>query len=501
MNTVIRKNNSNKKALPPTKVLGHIFLSIAKHFKNMNTNVSQKAQKQKFSLLNRQAFLDDLLQARPHDYQERNWFYHWASIVLSYPLQIISILAGSYVLYDIAAFIWQMEKGSISASAVFLVCMLLFFGIESLRRWLVNTTGYHFIATFKVENRKIIKGEWLTVKVYWLLFISVLLITSGTSGTYLYIKHHSPKAAVLSMEVATSPIESKIQHEKNSLTQLDKNIEQLLQSKKSELKDYKNYQVWEGKEFLLPEVKTRHANYDKQIAELQNQRKTHQNLIVRYETKLSKKEQATEQANEQILAVNHFSKEMYAGISAGIWLCFELVLVFMLAYTWLFKYGVKKEKLLESIDLKAKNFTTYGIRPSEYFETSPVFALPHVELSHLLENHKQTLNLKNTDFKAKKIEKSIGFDKWYEKEATDKHTESIQDKQQTNPEPQTIIKEIIREVPVIQEVIREVEVFRENSAQGYKMVCEHCGKEEIKKRPAKFCSNACRNKAWKASQM
>ena len=489
----------------------------------MATNVSQKDQKDKLFVLNKQAFLEELLNAHPLDYQERNWFYHLVSIFLSYPLQLISILAGSYLLYDIAKFVWQLDNSSINASFIYVGCILIFIGIETLRRWLVNTTGYHYMATFKVKDQKLIQGEWLRVKMYWLLLISVLLITSGTYGTYIYIKQNSPKADVLSMEVATSPIESKIKDEKTAITQIDQHIAQLMQSKKSELKDFKNYQVWDGREYLLPEAKKRHENYDKQIADMQKQRETHQNLVLQYEQRLSKKEQATESENAKITTLHQINKEVYAGISAGIWLCFEILLVFMLSYTWMFRYGVKREKLLEMIDLKKKANTNMIFENNSITALQPSYMLPHTEYQHLL--GKQSLNFQKIDLnaKAKTItqEKQIGFEKWYEKgKNVKKEVENLdlqakaqknkilepenELKSNTNIDSKEIVKEvIIKEVPVIQEVIIErevpIEVIHREIENGYAVKCAHCGKEEIKKRPAKFCSSACRNKSWKSS--
>ena len=68
----------------------------------MATNLTRKEQKAKWFALSKEAFVDDLLDAKPKDYQERNRFYQQTSILISYPLQLISILAGSYLLFQIA---------------------------------------------------------------------------------------------------------------------------------------------------------------------------------------------------------------------------------------------------------------------------------------------------------------------------------------------------------------------------------------------------------------
>jgi hypothetical protein len=481
----------------------------------MDTNISRQAQKAKLFALSKEAFLEDLLKAQPRDYQERNWLYHWASVALSYPLQLISILAGSYLLYDIARFVWQLESYNFNSYGVFALCIFIFFGIESLRRWLVNTTGYHYLATFQAEDGKLIKGEWLWTKLYCLMGISTLLITTGTIGAYQYSRNNAPQAQTIDIKEVTSPLEGKAKNEKKQITQLDKNIQTLLQTKKTELSDARSYAIWEGKEFLLPEVKTRHENYDRQIAQMQAQRQKHLEMNNKYEEKLFQKEQITEQKNESIKTLNDSHKELYAGVSAGIWLSFEMILVFMLSYTWIYKYGVKREKLLESIEVRRKIHLTEKFKPLTAAKQKLGLKATEADFPHLFENKAETddetqrlfeyysqKTKRKADFneifeKKKTIEPipkhTIGFEKWYEQKPT---------AEVVKPQPEIIIKEI----PVIKEVIIErkievpVEVITNTVEQGFAVHCAHCGKAEIKKRPAKYCSNACRNKAWKDSK-
>jgi len=61
-----------------------------------------------------------------------------------------------------------------------------------------------------------------------------------------------------------------------------------------------------------------------------------------------------------------------------------------------------------------------------------------------------------------------------------------------------LIKEV--KVPVIKEVIVEKPKAKPKSKEGFTINCAHCGETVTKKRPAKYCSASCRNKAWKASK-
>lgn len=472
----------------------------------MFANLSRKAQKAKLSALSKEAFLEDIMTAEPRDYQDRNWFYHLSSIAIGYPLQLVSILAGSYLLFDIATFVWQIEPFSTTSYAAFVGCMCIFLLIEMLRRWLIDTAGYHFLATFQLHDQKLVRGEYLQTKIYILILISAVLVTSGTIGAYQYSKNHAPQAKTINVKQETSPLTKQVQDEKERIAQLDKSMLSLQQSKKTELADHKSYAVWAGKEYLLPETKARHENYDKQIAQMQTQRQKHLDLIQKYEQKLSQKEQSYEQKNTQITLSNESNKEMYALACAGIWLVFEMLLLLMLSYPWTYKAGIKREKLLEGLEVKRRIHLKAQANPlskeketfkpiknttaeveKEKTEFPPIFANEAKNTAFYAIFEDENVSKKDLPTPNEKIEtpkKPIGFEKWYEKEP----------KAELKPHITEIIVEKRVEVPT------EVFITKEISSEGYEVVCAHCGKHEIKKRPAKYCSNTCRKKHWQAQQ-
>lgn len=465
----------------------------------MFANLSRKAQNAKLSALSKEAFLEDIMTAEPRDYQDRNWFYHLSSIAIGYPLQLVSILAGSYLLFDIATFVWQIEPFSTLSYTTFVGCMCIFLLIEMLRRWLIDTAGYHFLATFQLHDQKLVRGEYLQTKIYILLLISAILVSSGTIGAYQYSKNHAPQAKTINVKQETSPLTKQVQEEKERIAQIDKSMLSLQQSKKTELADHKSYALWAGKEYLLPETKVRHENYDKQIAQMQTQRQKHLDMIQKYEQKLSQKEQSYEQKNTQITLSNENNKEVYALACAGIWLTFEMLLLLMLSYPWTYKAGIKREKLLEGLEVKrrihlkaqtnnvAKEKETF--KPHKHITTDiekekadfpPIFAneTKNTAFYAIFEEDNKPKNDLSTPIAEMEIPKRpIGFEKWYEKKP-----------------PTEIIVERRVEVPT------EVIVTKQIVSEGYEVVCAHCGKHEIKKRPAKYCSNTCRKKHWQAQQ-
>lgn len=459
----------------------------------MFANLSRKAQKAKLSALSKEAFLEDIMTAQPRDYQDRNWFYHVATIAIGYPLQIVSILAGAYLLFDIATFVWQIEPFSTASYTAFAGCTFIFLLIELLRRWLIDTSGYHYLATYQIHDQKLVKGEYLQTKIYILLLISAVLVTSGTTGAYQYSKNHAPQAKTINVKQETSPLTKQVQEEKERLTQLDKSISSLQQSKKIELTDHKSYAVWAGKEFLLPETKTRHENYDKQIAQMQAQRQKHLDMIQKYEQKLSHKEQKYEQTNEKITLSNESNKELYAVACAGIWLVFEMLLLLMLSYPWTYKAGIKREKLLEGLEIKRRIHMKEGGKverengkktEKEKTEFPPIFVNEAKNADFYAMFDKETNLPTHTSKVETEIEKPIGFEKWYEKTP----------KAEVKPTVTEVIVEKRVEVPT------EVIITKEISSEGYLVECAHCGKKETKKRPAKYCSSTCRKKSWQAQQ-
>lgn len=492
-------------------------------------NLSQKEQKNKFSAINKENFIADLLSARPKDYQERNWFYHQLSKFLSYPLQFISILAGAYLLFDLTKFIWHIEIDTIFGLVIFIFCMILFFGIESLRRWLVNTTGYHFLATFRREQSQIIKGEWLKTKMYILVIISCILVTSGTFGAYQYTKHNQPKAETIDIKVLTANLETKIKGEKNDVEKLDRNLKDILNAKKNTIADKKSYAIWEGNEYLLPEAKQRIENYDKQLQSLTSQREKHQNLLHKFEEQRHQKEQKAENKNAKITAESEYSTEIYAGACAGIWLTFECMLVFLLSYSWIYKYGVKREVLLSQMDMKKKAFEVRSFEVNNEKVNQQNIALNAVKPEKILPKN-FGFGLSENHFKAPLTNKSqvkqeakneIGF-KVTNENMTYNKPNSTTEKKQDNIEkigdnvailevenfekevqkPQIIIQEV--PVEVIKQVFIEkevrVEVPIKDPDEGYLVTCSHCGKIETKKRKAKYCSDKCRHAAWKEAK-
>ncbi len=453
----------------------------------MFANVSRKAQKAKLSALSKEAFLEDIMTAQPRDYQDRNWFYHLSATLLGYPLQLVSILAGSYLLFDIASFVWHLEIYSNASYTVFASCVGVFLLIESLRRWLIDTTGYHYLATYQTQDQKLMRGEFLQTKLYVLVLISALLITSGTMGAYQYSKHHAPQANTINIKQETSPLTQQVQAEKQRIAETDKAVAALQQSKKAELHDHKSYAVWEGKEYLLPETKTRHEGYDKQIALMQAQRIKHLDLIQKYEQKLLSKEQVYEQKNEAIVSINTVNKESYAAACGGIWLVFEMLLLLMLSYTWIYKTGVKREKLLESIEIKRRiHLKTQASQPKEVLKTVQKHTQRETDKSSIFppmfvnETVEEALPTAETTRKH-----PIGFSKWYE--------QPIEAKASILPTPIEVIIERRVEVPT--EIIT-----KEVTHEGHVVVCAHCHKQEVKKRPAKYCSSTCRKKHWQAQQ-
>lgn len=441
----------------------------------MQTHSSLRKQNAQWFALQKEAMRKELLHAKPHDYQDRNWFYQIVAIVISYPLQTISILAGAYLLFDVASFVWQLPSYSWASLAVFVGCMAIFLLIELLRRWLVDTVGFHYLATFYVQAGELVRGEWLRTKIVLVFCISLILVSTGTFGAYQYSKNHAPQANIVNISLATSPLLSQIKTEKQHIELLNKNITDLQQNKKRELADPKSYAVWEGKEYLLPEVKTRHQNYDAQIAQTQRQAQTHLELLQKYEQKLSSKEQSLEQINQETTTINRLSKEQYAFASASIWLVFESLLLLSLGYVWVYRYGVKREILLEQTQSISKR--SHNAQPSK------TVAQNDKRFSNQSTVSKATV----TDFSATVTVPKIGF-------VVGKKTVGTVRNGHNNTEND------LETVTVPVETVEQTCAEHTAETEGFPIVCRNCGTHIVMRSPrAIFCSNKCRTEHFKKS--
>ncbi len=419
----------------------------------IRSKIRSSGQKVKWAHLQKESFLEDLLAAKPKDYAERNYLYYLVSAWLSYPLQLISILAGSYLLYDTMRF-GQVELSIFKQDWILaIIGLLIFLGIESLRRWLVSTTGYNYLTTFRMVENRVRPGQWIRSNLMTLILISSLLVSSGTLGVYKVVQNHAPEAKILDIQATLSPWDEKIQETQDQIQGLHENVNQIIAQKQQELKDKRSYARWKGKDYLLPEVKERHVRYDRQVANMQEQQQKYLSLAEQYEKqRISEKTQVERQNKAQEIASGEH-KEHYALVTAGVWLLFELILSFFLAYPWIYLFYCKKELLLNP---EASLKTTEARKSQALYLNSQGQVVKKSDVSADTEVNEPGLP-------------EIGFSKWYQKE----------------PEPQSSFK-------------RTSKLKSELRGGGFYTVCAHCGKEEIKKRPAKYCSDPCRTRAWKA---
>lgn len=398
--------------------------------------LTRNEQKDKWLSIHKKSQLKDILEAQPKDYQERNTIYKSLCSFLGYPLQLLSMAAGAYLLYDLVYFVWRIHSHTIRGRLIFFLCFTLFLAIEGLRRWLINTTGYNYFASLRISQGYLKKGEWIRSNIIALISLSIILVSTGTAGVYQYIKRNSPQVTLRKTPGPTKDLITKIGKERKEITKLDRLIEGLILSKKEELKKPQHQLQWQGKSYLLPEVKVRHQAYDQQIEAFNQQRQNHQALLSQYEKERNQREQKIEKQNESLVLLHNHQKESYALITAGVWFLFEIILVFLLAYPWIYRYQIKKEKLIEQAE-KDTEITPPG-RLADNIETKTTVP----------QNNKSNPS------------KTIGFDKWYEKNTF-------------------------------------TSASKPQSVEGFTVTCRYCGTYKIKKRPAKYCGNACRYRAWK----
>jgi hypothetical protein len=240
----------------------------------------------------------------------------------------------------------------------------------------------HWVATFRIEAGKLQAGEFLRSATFFVLAISVAMIGAGTFGAYQYAMNNGQQASKIDAKHQTLPLANKLAYERQQIASLDKSIQALQTGKAGELRDHKNYAVWEGKEYLLPEAKARHEQYDRQIAAMQQQRQKHLDLVGKYEEQNAQQQARIEKQNAVIEETHQDKKLAYSWLLGVFFFVFECVLLLMLGYGWYYEYMVKRGVLLAHLAQPSKNayqgvkieaLPTNGATPQQKIQVSLPF--------------------------------------------------------------------------------------------------------------------------------
>lgn len=364
-------------------------------------------------------YLQSVMKDLPPDYHDANlWqkhFAYWGG----YILQLISVVAFAYLLYETFCFIWAITE-NLSRVVTFGACFIAGILVEFFRRKMIEGEGERLkrhitITTSPIGKHYVATGKLQVSVVLTLVVISAIMIAMSAGGAWVFVQKNAPQKAQVKVTEVASPLLQDIKAEKDRVSALDKSIQHLQQSKANELKDHKSYVVWEGKEYLLPETKTRHEGYDRQIATMQAQRQKHMELIDKYEGKLSKTEAKVETQNVNIQSENAFNLYWYGVAAAMIWIAFELVLLWCLCYPFSFEQEVRKEQLAKIIALGYASQYIAVIEGAKHKEAMQilgnVLAIQETNQGYLFLNQMPTLEASVEQQKRKsKPTKPIGFE-------------------------------------------------------------------------------------------
>lgn len=381
--------------------------------------IKQDKQNSKVSLATE--IEDNVLSLEPKTYTERNLTANKIANLLSYPLQIISVLAGAYMIFSIALQVFSIEIESIVAVLIGIVALFVFIGIEYLRRLFVDNIGEHYIASSNYLSKKhqsFRRGEWLYTKTFWLVAITLITVSSGTYGVYQASQDIQPAANTYNIKAEVSPTANKITRQEQIIKDLQNEVSKLQNQKASELADAKSYNTWKGNKYLKPVVAKRHQNYDAQIQSYQNQITKHTELLAGLEGKLTSKENKLTDANVNIESKHKLNSTTYAIIGASIWFIFEIALVFCLAYVWSYKFNVAKHKHLSNYSKPQKQ--TNQVYQTSTKQTNKVYPKKYTSNSNPKSKPVKFTTIKNPKLNDKKQTKKVYKDDSKQTEQTNK---------------------------------------------------------------------------------
>lgn len=409
--------------------------------------------------LEKNTFISEVLSAKPQDYADRNKVYRFTAKICGFVLQTISIAFSAYLLFDVVDRIFEIGTFNAIFYAVIAFFLALFTLIEGLRRWLIDTIGYHYMATFDVIDKQKKRGDLLKHKTFVTLCVSLVMITTGVSGVYQFVFDVSPKAKTQDVTTVVKPMTDNVTAQTQSVKEADKQIA-LLQSKiNAIISDNANYSVWNDTKYITPTADASVKSFNAQIQEITKTKQKSLDIIANSQARANTLEDKTHIENKHLTLANTNDRFILAITIGVIWLIFEVLLVFVIAFEWIYKYNVKLEAKLENVTEGVIQTKTQSVNKRPHEKAKAFMSNVKRKIHNVSENVTQSVNPITAKTEINPIA-VVGFEVGVGK------TESV------IPEAKHTV--------VVDTVVRVAQ-------DGYECKCLTCGKVTRTKRQAKFC--------------
>lgn len=411
--------------------------------------------------LEKNTFISEVLSAKPQDYADRNKVYRQLAKYCGFALQGISIVFSAYLLFDVIDRIFEIGLFNALFYSVIALCLVLFTFVEGLRRWLIDTIGYHYMATFDVIDKHKKRGELLKLKTFATALISVVMITTGVSGVYQFVYNVSPKAKTQDVKTVVKPISDNITAQTQSVKEADRQITDLQSKINAIISNNANYSVWNGTKYITPTADVSVKAFNAQIQEINKAKQKSLDIIYNSQSRANVLEDKTHNENKHLTLLNtndRFTLSVTVGV---IWLIFELLLFLAIAFEWVYKYNVKLEAKLENITKSVMPTKTESVKHPRQ-RVNALFGNVKRKIQNVSENITKSVNpIKpiTANFETPPIS-VVGFEV-----GTNKTESDIPESKHT---------------VVVDTVVRVAQ-------DGYECKCLTCGKVTRTKRQAKFC--------------
>lgn len=286
--------------------------------------------------VNKATLENEVMGIKPKDYTDRNKVYMQFSLFFSWVLQIMSVLAGAYLFYD---YFKSFVLNDYLTVGVVVFGVALFFFVEAGSRVLLNSLGYHYVATYSIVNGIKTNGVILQTKagIYICLRLIMLFIGTYGVGTFFFNVSYLPKTK--DVKTVTTLINGSLEKYNTSIRH-DEEIISKFQNRKDKLANNQNEGNYWGNYSQILEL-------DKQIQSATANKQKTLDLVSKLHERANLLEDKTKSENKTEIAKTEKDSLQKSIIAGAVWAVFEFLLFLSLIYVWVYKVGVKRELMLK----------------------------------------------------------------------------------------------------------------------------------------------------------
>lgn len=303
------------------------------------------------------------------------WDYITSARITTFVIQLISVIFETYLVYNHYGKSRGYDSNNMTQGqqletifVTLLIVPIIFTSLEWLSRSLYERASKKWLVTTQLQLKGdtyiIAKNGVISYRDYtWFFVIRSFMTLSAVSGVFFLVKDNSPKAVLSDVTVAVSPISKQIDAVGVSISNANKVITELQTAIKRIESNPSNYAEWEGKVYLLPEMRVAIQQNNQNIQTQQRLIEKHLSEKSKLQARLEDKEKKTEERNNSSKIQAEATSYTYGSSVGIIWLFFEGV--FYLCLRYIARQSLKIRINEMNIGLENVNTTTLLVREED----------------------------------------------------------------------------------------------------------------------------------------